>query len=530
VGERLSEGTPTVGASARPFPRQRDLVCSLRLGEWTPAHGAVLALLVAVPAGGIAISRGFDGLYGQDPYAYLDYATKSVRQSIQGLKPLDPFFWPPGYPILVALASLAVGPMPLAGQVVSLLMGALVPVFTALLANELLPENPGTAILAGVLAAIPGQLWQSSIVVMADTSGLTCAIISAWALARYAHRGQLAWLVLAGSALAYATLTRWIFGLVAVPFAAYAVWALPRATPGRAVRHLLVGLALPIGILLLPLGPSLIGLLSHPAEPAAFAGNLQVYSWSPVNALSRDFQTIDGHLSYTLPNGIYYALAPANLAFFGPVLALGVVLGLYVAIRHYPRQVCVLIVGWAAVVFAFHAGAPWQNFRFALAYLPPLAILVAAGLTWAWSHVARPLQAALALCTALGLLTTATAGVRLVEGFVDRKDDELALVRWVQAQAEPGAQLLSFGPTLTFRHYTSLPTFDLFDLNATDVRSILANRAPTYVLVDERSLDEQWRGRAPADNVLALRTQPGLEPIGSRGSYTFFRVRSAGVS
>ena len=85
----------------------------------------LLALLLVLPAGGLAISRGFDGLYGQDAYAYFDYATVSVRRSIMSGAPLEAFFWPPGYPLLVALTSFVVGPSALAGQVVSLTMGAL---------------------------------------------------------------------------------------------------------------------------------------------------------------------------------------------------------------------------------------------------------------------------------------------------------------------------------------------------------------------------------------------------------------------
>ena len=41
------------------------------------------------------------------------------------------------------------------------------------------------------------------------------------------------------------------------------------------------------------------------------------------------------------------------------------------------------------------------------------------------------------MCCTLGLLATASGAVRLVEGFIDRKDDDLALVRWVQAQTPP---------------------------------------------------------------------------------------------
>ena len=59
----------------------------------------ILGLLLALPAGGIALVRGFDGLYGQDAYAYFDYGAVSVRQSILHLAPLEAFFWPPGYPL-----------------------------------------------------------------------------------------------------------------------------------------------------------------------------------------------------------------------------------------------------------------------------------------------------------------------------------------------------------------------------------------------------------------------------------------------
>src|SRR5437899_6473919 len=151
--------------------------------HWTFWHGLPLALVLAVPAAGMAMSRGFDGLYGQDAYAYFDYATDSVRYSIEHLAPLEAFFWPPGYPLLVALTSFVLGPSALAGQMVSLLMGALVPVFTALLVRELWPDDLPMALLAGALVALCGQLWQSSIVLMADTTGLALATLSAWALA-----------------------------------------------------------------------------------------------------------------------------------------------------------------------------------------------------------------------------------------------------------------------------------------------------------------------------------------------------------
>ena len=93
--------------------------------------------------------RGFDGLYGQDAYGYFDYAVGPLRAAIERAEPLPPFFWPPGYPLLVAALSFVLGPTPLVGQVVSLAMAALVPIFTALLARELAPDVPLLPICRG---------------------------------------------------------------------------------------------------------------------------------------------------------------------------------------------------------------------------------------------------------------------------------------------------------------------------------------------------------------------------------------------
>jgi hypothetical protein len=493
-----------------------------------PVLAVGFGLLLAIAAGAIAASRGFDGLYGQDAYAYFDYGTASVRQSLMHLAPLEPFFWPPGYPLLVAISSLVVGPIPLAGQLVSLLMGALVPVFTVLLVRELWPDEMSWALLAGGLVAVCGQLWQSSVVVMADTTGLALATFSAVALVRYARGRRGAWLVAASAAIAYATLARWIYGLVAVPFGLYALTVLfeGRRVTRTSVWHALLAVGIAALILVPAVAQPLAGLVRDPGKPAAFAGNFQVYSWSPLNAMRHDFFTADGHLAYSQPNGLYYAMAPANLAYFGPLLAVWILPGLWAA-RRWPVRNIVLIVGWAAIVFAFHAGAPWQNFRFTLAYLPPLAILSAAGvlLIWRWLEASRrPLRAIVGVCVVAGLVIAAGAAVRLVERFIDTKDQELTLVRWVQSQTPGDAELFSFGPTLAFRHYSSRPTFDLFDVSASDVRSILTGPTPHYLLVDASSVESQWLNQAPSTNFHLLRDEVGLSELGTAEGYTLYQI------
>src|SRR5437868_3393316 len=77
------------------------------------------------------VTRRFDGLYGQDAFAYYDYARDLAARIAQGLPP-TPFVWPIGYPVLVALAALPLGWQPAAGQFVAVLAGAAVPVLTYL--------------------------------------------------------------------------------------------------------------------------------------------------------------------------------------------------------------------------------------------------------------------------------------------------------------------------------------------------------------------------------------------------------------
>jgi len=236
--------------------------------------------------------------------------------------------------------------------------------------------------------------------------------------------------------------------------------------------------------------------------------------------LLHEFDTPDGHLSYARPNGLYYLLAAANPALFGPLLAPWIAIGLLVAFRSWSARAVLLVVGWAAVVYLFHAAAPWQNFRFTLAYVPPLAMLIAAGLCWGGNWLGtRPIAVWLLAGSAVVII----GGVRLVDGFVDRQQQERALVPWTEAQLPAGARLLTFGPSLTFQHLSRVPTADLFDVPDEE----LLKPGPTYLLVDVANLEEQWQGQRPAELYYRLRDGPGLQPLGDYGSFGLFRIGAA---
>src|SRR4051812_47085078 len=99
----------------------------------------VFALSLALRIG---FSVGFDGLYGQDPYAYYNYG-QILRQSINHGQPLPAFFWPLGYPALLAISFTIFGQSALTAQAISLFLGALLAPMVYLLARQLGAQSSG---------------------------------------------------------------------------------------------------------------------------------------------------------------------------------------------------------------------------------------------------------------------------------------------------------------------------------------------------------------------------------------------------
>ncbi|MFN2468029.1 MAG: hypothetical protein ABR521_07895 [Gaiellaceae bacterium] len=498
---------------------------ALRRNWWLVA----LALVVPAGAGGIALWERFDGLYGQDSFAYLSYATGPLRHSLAGLDLPPPFYWPPGYPLLVALASYGVGRGPLAGQLVSMAAAASVPVSTALLARELWPAPPRAwlrppivPLVAGLVVAFNGQLWQSSVVVMSDTLGVALATAGVAALARYGRRGGLRWLLLAAGLLAAATGTRWVYGIVALPCAVYALSVIVRRPARVALAH--AGAAL--GLALAFLSPVLARPLLHGGGYRSFAGSFETHTWNPLWIFQREFVAADGMLSYSLPTGLYFAVAPAHWRFLTPVLAPLLLPGIWAVARRRAAAPVLLLVGWAAVVYLFHAGAGYQTFRFTLAYLPPLAILAGIGAEWVWGRLAGRRFAAVAATAALGvgLALMALGGTHTTRSLIALKNDGLELVRWAEASVPPDGAVITFNLTSTFRHYSRLRTIELYEQTPARLRLLLASRRPLVVLVDVPSLRGQWRRRAPGRNFRWLEDEAGLTRIGTRRGFTLFRV------
>jgi hypothetical protein len=104
---------------------------------------ARLALVAIVP---------FDGLYGQDAYAYYDYAFE-LAGALGAGQPPPGFFWPLGYPLHIVFTALFAGWGTAASQLASLIAGALAVALTFALGREAAGREDEVAPAVGLMRA-----------------------------------------------------------------------------------------------------------------------------------------------------------------------------------------------------------------------------------------------------------------------------------------------------------------------------------------------------------------------------------------
>ena len=457
----------------------------------------------------------FDGLYGQDAFAYYRQAIAIAENLPRGqLPPLD-FFWPNGYPLVVALFMLVLGQTAVAAQWVSLLSGAALAPLAYALSGELFPEADRRAgILAGLIVAVAGQPILSSIVVMADMPALCWATLAAWLLARAWRRSRPAGRLLgAGAALALAIVTRWIYVLLVPAFSAYAAYQMRRH---KSRWRLMLVPVLSSTLILLPQ----VWLSLNRPEGLLHSWLL---GWNPANAFQRQFDTVDGHLEYALPVAVFYVQPAGHPAYLVPLLGLAAVWGIWRAWRGKAWGPIILLLGWSGAVYLFLAGIPYENFRFGLTLYLPLALFAGFGLSDLWRRsAARKVAQTIVVLSLAGMLAWAYA---MLDEFLTVQNQGKAIARQVNQVLPQDATLLSFGLTLTLQHYTPLRVLEFFYLDEAALDDLTRSEPRLYLLLDVSNVESQWSDREPEMNYRWLQAHTTLTHVNAYPPYVLLQVR-----
>ena len=417
---------------------------------------------------------------------------------------------------------------------------ASVPIATTLLARELdlVPAGTrvrdGVALLSGLLVAITPQLWQSAAVLMSDTAALALATFGAWAVVRYAASGDLRWALLAAAGIGAAIVTRWMYAVVAVPLMVTGLVTAWRAgvslgRPSITIRHVLVSSIVGLLVLAPAIGPMTVALARGESVP--FSVEFGAHPWDPANAFRSTFATRDGLAAFPQSMLTYYLLEPARTYYLTPFFAILALVGLFALARRRSTARLAVLVGWPALVLVLLVGDRYQNTRFALAMLPPIAILAALGSStvlaglWRlrppigrWATIAALVVSGLAIVSILG------TAVAFTDGFIERHQTETAAIRELAAEVPLDARLVTFGATATVRRDGLQDALELYDQDPAALPRLVGDGRATYLLIPTDALDTQWSGSRPGLALEALRDGPGLTLIDSAGSYQLYRI------
>lgn len=485
----------------------------------------------------------FDGLYGQDAFAYYNYGLE-VKTAIHHLTPPAPMYWGLGLPTVLGLLFSIIPPSAHTAQWLILGMGALSGGLMYLLTYDLLrltEWSPRYARLGALIAALlftaSGQMIQSSAVIMSDVPAVFWALLSGWALTRFIgveideNRTQYRpcpsrlWMALTALALGMAGITRWIYFVLVIPYGLILLW------------HWKGRLQWKPTLLALVIGGMIVGIqaVHSSQQPDSVIGHQWVQEWSLRHAWQRHFVTADGTFDYAYTIGEFYTRPAWDNFYLAPIitplLAVGIGMGLY-----RPRRYALLILllgGWYLGCYLFLIGVPYQNIRFSLALLPPLAMLAAVGWVGLMAAVERwrPLHYTLGGITLLAVMIGASEtyqhGQQALTTIAYNKQVDLAAVEWAEARIpESDAHIFSLGLWLMMQHYT--PRFTALQLYY-ETPETLAQRDyaahPSYLLINVWGIENQWLGKSPWIAYHWLESNRGLVHLGRYGNYHLFRIK-----
>lgn len=490
----------------------------------------------------------FDGLYGQDSYAYLHYA-EQMYTALSKIQLPPPFWWPMGYPALLSLAFLLLGAGVHSAQTITMLTGAIAAPLTFLLTREAFngPNSNLAGFVAGGLVALGGQLVQSSISIMSDAPALMWATLSAWLLLRYFRSFSQFSLSVSALAMGLAVVSRWenIGFLIAWTGAlvAHRLSLAFRGTKsvapeGRKNSWWNIPASLAFG--LIPLVPQLFYKFVYSAP---LAGESWLAGWTPANFLSRSFDTLDGHFYYALPVSVFYGQVLFHPAFIFPLFTAFVGIGALLLARRWHRDpsIAVLLIGWIVVMYLFLAGIPYENFRFGLGYFVPAAILAGGGLAWTWGKMREMQNHApterrvrllypfashiLVVAIVIGFVGSALWEPRVLQPVLAEKQMELAQVEWLSTRLPVSSSLYTFGVTEALRNYSAFEITDLSEESPEQVLSDVRGNNSAFLFVDVANIEAQWHEMELEKTLHTLEDRGGLVEVGKLDRFTLYHMK-----
>jgi general stress protein CsbA len=430
-----------------------------------------------------------------------------------------------------------------------------VPVLTFLLAFRLGgfltgPARAAAGLVAGGALLLAATFTRMGTSIMSDVPAMFWVLITVFlAVSLWPPRDQpaamrpnVAWAAAVGAALGVAVFVRYASVLVAVPLIAY-LGMRARAPLARWELHLRHAAA-PAGVAIVAFGvmllPQALYLLTHEAGPESgtYFGSMSVG-----NIVSRSSTGLGGPDVFPHTMIEFYALSPLRdaaggflHAAFMPLVLIGLVVLL--VRRQWPALV-LLIIWWLLPAISY-ATTPYQTHRYALVYLPAIAVLAGFGAASGIEGVVRALRRR----SSLRLLASAAVTVVVIilfaygaaRGWRSVRDWQSTHAAWQAAdealaraaQSASGAvsvRAVCFPACAPLDFYAGMPALDLYNNNEQALAAFI-RPGSTIAVFSEKSIDTQWAGTSVAQRRRWLSETYRLEPAAESGEHIVYRVES----
>lgn len=529
----------------------------------------------------------YHGFYSADGYAYY-YQARALWEQIAGVIPqgfqlytADGLqHWPVGYHLQIMSGFLFSGISPTGGWLLTIVSTALCPSVLYLILQRLLPASTLSnnrlisvisGLIAGVLISLNATFVRTGLSIMSDVPMCFWSLLAIYFFVRadpitgrgseitHVSRRAQAWCYsLGGFCLGIAVLIRYGAIILALPIAIYILLAhMHRGDTRRTSRMAPVLWSIPA--FLVAITPQLIYLLTH--NPGTGVNDF-LSGISVGNIFASTTQSTDGAATFEQPMIAFYALGPiwqAQAGFYSlfllPAIAIGIVF-----LLNYQRRILVFLIAWYATPAIFYSMTPYQAHRFALIYLPVIAILIGFGC----AYLVRLLTALVprlagqfeprrlpmlennrAFVITLSVMIFGNFGIGSLQNWNSVRDwvathakweqDSHNLVGYIQGTIEDDdigkePHIITLGLSAPIYHETQWPVIELYFADPVSLGKFLSASEANIAVVPEQTLSTQWANTPTGNNWQWLKSNYTLDKLGSKDNYTIYAVSRTSTS
>ncbi len=463
----------------------------------------------------------FDGLYGQDSYAYLDWS-KQFADAIFHFQVPPNFYWPIGYYFFTTIFSLlTVGDFTLAALLVSIFSSSLCAGVVYLIALRLFENEPAKSPIAfasGLLMCFSGAIVKPGLTIMSDALGLLFLCSSVYFVLKYCSEKKLSAIIYAFIFLSLGTMTRYADALIALVIVGVLFYDFFKSQMKSSdiKKITIAGL---IGLIIFL--PQLYYIFKYGIAYLQPTGETRVWAtgWSPINYFKKDFITLDGTQHYKFPNGLYF-ISPIVHPLYLSVFGITFFSGLYFLVRKKLFVPLIILVSWIAVYYFYLAGNPFQSLRYTQSFFPALAIISAFGL---YSFKFNCKIKKVFLC--IGLFLMIGYGTVHFSGFVSQKNDDLKIAVWIDNNISNSSLVFSFEVTGTLNNYSKrkIEEFYLYDGSKLKEK-IDSSSVEIYFVLPVEKLRTQWKSLPIEKTFDYLSANFKVTEVSKINHYTIFKL------